>query len=82
MLKKKSMAEHALRSSCLATNGQITKLMITAATTPTTNAMPRLMVIVTGDPPSVIKVSEVTVKDRHPTSPDLCSVVSHDLDNR
>lgn len=76
MLKKNSMAETALRSSCLATNGHSIQLMRTAATTPTTNARPRLMVMATGDPPSVTKVSDVTVNDRHPTRPDLCFTVS------
>lgn len=71
------MAETALRSSCLATKGHKIQLMTTAATTPTTNARPWLIAMVTGDSPSVINLSEVTVNDRHPTSPDLCYVVSH-----
>jgi hypothetical protein len=73
MLMKKSIAETAFRSSCLATKGHHIQLMTTAATTPTTNAVPRLMVVVTGVVPSVTKLSEVTVKERHPTSPDLCA---------
>jgi hypothetical protein len=77
MLKKNNMADTAFRSSCLATKGQRIQLITTAAMTPTTKARPRLMVIVTGEPPSVIRVSDVTVKDRHPTSPDLYPIVSH-----
>lgn len=77
MLKKNNIAETAFLSSCLATKGHNIQLMITAATTPTTNARPRLIVIVTGDPLSVIKESDITVNDRHPTSPDLCSFVSY-----
>lgn len=50
--------------------------MTMAATTPTAKDAPRLAVTTTGEPLSDISVSEVTVKDRHPTRPDLYTTVS------
>lgn len=72
------MADMAFLSSCLAINGHRIQFMTTEATTPTTIAPPRPAVMIRGEwcPSSVMRASDVTMKDRQPTRPDLYAAIS------
>jgi hypothetical protein len=73
-LMKKSIDERAKRSSCLATNGQITQLTTMGTAVPTKKDMPLATASTVVDESSAWfwRPREITEKDMQPTSPDRC----------